>query len=136
MTKQLADKAALVLTLLCDHDYLVPQTNVRIANTSRKMLVDLINAWRMKRRVNVQMHASNLATYLNHPDEAPLNFLTELTNALGLGDLGFDELFWKSPIDKIPELVQAAFAGGVLTCILDHPVNGSLFEIRPTIIKG
>ena len=136
MTNSLTEKVSAALDALSARDHFVEKTGVRIDSNSRQMLCDLLNAWRSKRRINVKMYLSNLSTYLNHPDQSPLGFLAEMTNALGLGDLGFDETLWDLAKDEIVEQIHTALEGGILSRVLLRPVDDSLFKLYQPITKG
>jgi hypothetical protein len=132
MINKLADKTIRVLGLLSEHGYLVPLTGVLVANANRKTLVDLINAYRAKRKMSGRMYLPNLSTWLNHPEEAPWTFLPELTDSLGLDSLGFDESIWKFSESEIVKLIKDAIDGGVIARILRHNLNPTLFKVLST----
>jgi len=132
MVNKLADKAIQVLRLLSEHGYLVPSTGVLVANANRKTLVDLINAYRAKRKMSGRMYLPNLSTWLNHPEEAPWTFLPELTDSLGLDSLGLDESIWKFSESEITGLIKDAIHGGVVARIRRHNLNPALFKVLST----
>jgi hypothetical protein len=136
MPQNLQKKVTTVLEVLRDLAFFVPRTGIRIDGSTQAFLLSLINAWRRKQRIIVEMHAPALTNSLRHPDTAPLNFLSEITNAMGLTDLGFDEVIWNEEVDEIVHLIKLAIDGGALTKVLAHPVDSALFRMRPRISMG
>jgi hypothetical protein len=136
MPQNLQKKVTTALGVLRELDFFVPRTAIRIDGNSQEFLLSLINAWRRKQRIIVQMYPAGLSNNLRYPDRASLNFLSELTNAMGLTDLGFDEMIWEKDTDEIINLIKLAIDGGALTTVLAHPVDPALFRIRPRIAMG
>lgn len=136
MIQDLQKKVTTVLGILRELSFFVPRTGVRIDGNSQKFLLGLINAWRRKQHINVDMHAPALTNNLRYPDRAPLNFLSEITNAMGLTDLGLDEGIWQKDVSEIVGLIKQAIDGGALTKVLANPVDQSLFRMRPAVPMG
>jgi hypothetical protein len=136
MRTNLQKKVTTVLGVLRDLEFFVPRTGIRVDGNTQAFLLSLINAWRRKQRIIVEMHPPALTNSLRRPDRAPLNFLAEITNAMGLTDLGFDEQIWQKDVGEIVDLIKQAIDGGALTKVLAHPIDPSLFRMRPHIRMG
>lgn len=104
----LGDKVVLVMDVLRSHDYVVPRSGLRIGSASRRLLLDLFNEGRRARNAPTSMYLSSLTIFLRNRNSEPLGFRRELTSALGLEELGFDEDFWELPADGIREALQSA----------------------------
>ena len=136
MTDQLDTKVDLVLEFLHRQHYVVQRLDMPVDGEGRKILAGLIDELRRLRRNPTKMHESNLSTYLRHPNRAPLGFLAEVTVALGLDYLGFDEKFWYTPIDRLLDVLQLAFTGGVLSTVMGRQLNPHLLEVHPPTDLG
>lgn len=108
MPQGLQKKVTTVLGVLRDIEFFVSKTGIRVDGNTQAFLLSLINAWRRKQRIIVEMHAPALTNSLRYPDRAPLSFLSEITNAMGLSDLGFDETVWENDAAVIVELIKLA----------------------------
>lgn len=136
MLTGLADKVADVMAILADQGFVAPISGRPIDGNNRKTLLYLINLQRARRRAGGQIHLPGLSKYLNYPAQAPVTFLNELTSAIGLTDLGFDETIWTKGHQAVIELVGLALAGGVLSTVLKHHPWHRLFELYPRRAQG
>lgn len=132
----IGSKVSAVLSLLRDVAYVVPSTRTKIMSNDRKALLELLNRQRTKRRHPGQVHLPNLSKYLKHPELSPPGFLAELTCAVGLSDLGFDETVWNLVLPTLRARVRDALSGGVLQTVLRHAPHESLFQLFPKLKKG
>jgi len=136
MINDLARKVTEVLDLLTRQNFVSAGAGLQIDGSSRKTVTHLLNEYRRRRRIGGQIYTSNLATYLGHPEEAPLRFLAELTEAIGLAELGFDETIWEKDLDTILQAVSTAVAGGALITVLRNKPWARLFELHPRRAMG
>lgn len=132
----LSEKVQAAQKLLSKHQCVVPSSGAMIKDDTRKELLYLINMLRETQSKAGKMHGSNLCNWLNHPEDAPRRFLGELTAAMGLADLGFDESLWEMDRTTILESIEAALTGGVIATVLSQPLNQVLFKLAPCTSMG
>lgn len=132
----LSEKVRAAQALLSKHHFVVPSSGAMIKDDTRKDLLYLINTLRGTQGKAGKMHAPNLCNWLNHPEDAPRRFFGELTAAMGLTDLGFDDDLWEMDLPTILESIEAALTGGVIATVLSQPLNQVLFKLAPCTPMG
>lgn len=125
---QLAEKVSVVMTLLSTHDL--------VEGSQRKILAARITDFRAAIGKGGEMYEGNLADYLNGKKPLPKTFLDDLTNSLGLIELGFDQTIWFEPLDDLVDQVKLALEGGVVSTVFNHGNSHSLLILNPAVEMG